>query len=163
MPSGPAAKGESHGTKAQTEPVAQRSVRESCLHCRVPGRHPGSPGGQPSQVSISGTGAPITGDAPAAGTGDATQVEFAGQTDGEAAADAYPGIINDQSRSTSPGNGVSVTSGQKAKSTPQFNTGFEGLNYQQRYARSGNQFSIEPRTRHCASATVTKWKRSTTS
>ena len=98
-----------------------------------------------SQIALSGTGAPITGDAPASGTGDVTQVEFAGQSDGEAAADVYPGIINDQSRSTGSGNGVSVNSGQKAKSTPQFNTGFEGLNhYQQRYARSGNQFSIEP-------------------
>ena len=43
------------------------------------------------------------------------------------------------------GNGVSVNSGKKAKSNPTFNTGFEGLNlYQQRYARGGNQFTVEP-------------------
>jgi hypothetical protein len=33
----------------------------------------------------------------------------------------------------------------KAKSSPQFNIGFEGLNhYQQRYSNRGNQFSVEP-------------------
>jgi len=38
-----------------------------------------------------------------------------------------------------------VNSGKKAKSNPQFNTGFEGLNlFQQRYARGGNQFTVEP-------------------
>ena len=37
------------------------------------------------------------------------------------------------------------TARPKAKSNPQFDTGFEGLNlYQQRYARGGNQFSVEP-------------------
>jgi hypothetical protein len=98
-----------------------------------------------SQISLSGTGAPITGDAPASGLGDVTQAEFVGQSDEEADADIYPGIISDQSLSNGSGNGVSVNSGPKAKSTPQFNTGFEGLNhYQQRYARSGNQFSLEP-------------------
>jgi hypothetical protein len=98
-----------------------------------------------SQVPLSGTGAPITGDAPASGIGDVTQAEFVGQSDDEADADVYPGMITDQSLSNGSGNGVSVNSGQKAKSTPQFNTGFEGLNhYQQRYARSGNQFSLEP-------------------
>jgi hypothetical protein len=36
-------------------------------------------------------------------------------------------------------------SGKKAKSNPQFNSGFQGLNhYQQRYSRGGNQFSVEP-------------------
>ncbi len=38
-----------------------------------------------------------------------------------------------------------MNSGQKAKSNPTFNSGFEGLNhYQQRYSRGGNQFSVEP-------------------
>ena len=38
-----------------------------------------------------------------------------------------------------------MNSGKKAKSNPQFNSGFEGLNhYQQRYSRGGNQFSVEP-------------------
>jgi hypothetical protein len=42
-------------------------------------------------------------------------------------------------------NGAATTTGKKAKSNPQFVTGFEGLNhYQQRYSRGGNQFSVEP-------------------
>ena len=57
----------------------------------------------------------------------------------------YPGTIVDRSLSQGAGNGVSVNSGKKAKSNPTFNTGFVGLNhYQQRYARGGNQFSLEP-------------------
>src|SRR5204862_5361293 len=54
----------------------------------------------------------------------------------------YDGTI---SFSTGAGGGASVNSGKKAKSNPSFNFGFEGLNfYQQRYARGGNQFSVEP-------------------
>ena len=71
-----------------------------------------------SQVPLAGTGAPVTGDAPASGIGDVTQAEFVGETDDEADIDAYPGTINDQSLSDGTGHGVSVTSGQKAKSTP---------------------------------------------
>jgi hypothetical protein len=57
----------------------------------------------------------------------------------------YSGTIVDRSNSKGTGNGVSVNSGAKAKSNPQFVTGFEGLNlYQQRYARGGNQFTVEP-------------------
>jgi hypothetical protein len=79
------------------------------------------------------------------GIDDATQAEFAGQMDTDAGPGPYPGSIVDLSRSNAPGNGVSVNSGRKAKSNPAFNTGFQGLNhYQQRYARSGNQFSVEP-------------------
>jgi hypothetical protein len=98
-----------------------------------------------SQVALSGTGAPVTGSAPASGIGDVTQAEFVGETDDEADIAAYPGVINDRSLSGGSGHGVSVSSGQKAKSAPQFNGGFEGLNlYQQRYARGGNQFTVEP-------------------
>ena len=98
-----------------------------------------------SQISLSGTGAPVTGDAPASGVGDVTQAEFAGETDDGGDIGDYPGMINDKSRSDGSGHGASVTSGKKAKSTPEFTTGFEGLNlYQQRYARSGNQFTVEP-------------------
>ena len=40
---------------------------------------------------------------------------------------------------------MSVTGAKRAKSNPQFNAGFEGLNlYQQRFARRGNQFTVEP-------------------
>jgi hypothetical protein len=100
--------------------------------------------GAGSQVPLVGVGSPLTGDAPASGTNDATSVEFAGEADGDAGPDAYNGII-DRSLSNGVGNGVSVHSGKKAKSNPELGTNFAGLNhYQQRYARGGNQFSIEP-------------------
>ena len=41
--------------------------------------------------------------------------------------------------------GAAISSAPKAKSSPDFKFGFEGLNhYQQRYSRGGNQFSVEP-------------------
>jgi hypothetical protein len=98
-----------------------------------------------SQVSLSSTGSPQTSDFTPSGMGDVTQVEFAGQEDEADGPGPYPGIITDRSLSDGVGNGVSVNSGKKAKSNPTFNAGFEGLNhYQQRYARGGNQFSLEP-------------------
>jgi hypothetical protein len=98
-----------------------------------------------SAVALSGTGAPVTGAAPPSGINDVTQAEFPGQTDSDAADGIYPGTIVDRSLSKGVGQGASVTNGPKAKSNPAFNLGFEGLNfYQQRYARSGNQFSVEP-------------------
>jgi hypothetical protein len=97
------------------------------------------------QVPLSGSGSPQTGFFVGSGAGDATDVEFAGEADDEAGPPAYPGTIVDRSLSTGTGHGVSTNSGTKAKSSPQFVTGFEGLNfYQQRYARGGNQFSLEP-------------------
>jgi hypothetical protein len=93
---------------------------------------------------LAGTSSPTTGDAPPSGISDATQVEFAGVTDDEAGTDAYNGII-DRSLSSGVGNGVSVHSGKKAKSNPQLNLTFAGLNhYEQRYSRRGNQLSVEP-------------------
>ncbi|MGZ8794597.1 MAG: hypothetical protein ACXW0F_08145 [Gaiellaceae bacterium] len=82
----------------------------------------------------------------AVGTGDVTDEEFAGEADDEAGPDAYGGNIVDRSLSAgSTAVGVPTTTGKKAKSNPQFDFGFEGLNfYQQRYARGGNQFSVEP-------------------
>src|SRR6266508_1964199 len=100
----------------------------------------GAQSGVITQIPNSGTTSPITGEFVPSG-GDGT--EFPAQED-EEFADAYNGII-DRSLSDGTGHGVSVNSGKKAKSNPQFNTGFEGLNfYQQRYARGGNQFSVEP-------------------
>ena len=90
-------------------------------------------------VPLAGTGGPQTGDfTPWDGSaGD----EFAGAED-ESGPNAYDGTI---SLSTGTGQGSSVNSGKKAKSNPILNSGFEGLNfYQQRYARGGNQFSVEP-------------------
>src|SRR5512138_1775941 len=99
-----------------------------------------------TQVPISGTGSLSTGDFAPSGNGDVTQAEYPGQGDeADGSAGPYPGTIVDRSFSSHPGNSVSVNSGKKAKSNPTFNTGFEGLNlYQQRYARGGNQFTVEP-------------------
>ncbi len=97
------------------------------------------------QIPIAGTAAPQTGDFTPSGESDVTQAEFPGQLDTDSGPGAYPGTIVNISLSTGTGRGVSVNSGKKAKSNPQFNTGFEGLNlYQQRYARGGNQFTVEP-------------------
>jgi hypothetical protein len=99
-----------------------------------------------SRIPLSGTSSPQTGDYTPSGDTDVTHAEFPGQTDNE---DGSPGpvppFIVNRSLSKGAGKGVSVNSGKKAKSTPQFNFGFEGLNhYQQRYSRGGNQFSLEP-------------------
>jgi hypothetical protein len=97
------------------------------------------------QIPIAGTTAPQTGDFTSSGDGDVTQAEFPGQVDTDSGPGPYPGSIVNRSLSSGSGRGVSVNSGKKAKSNPQFNIGFEGLNfYQQRYARGGNQFSVEP-------------------
>src|SRR5205823_11021650 len=97
-------------------------------------------------ISLGGTSSPQTGDFTPSGDGDLTQAEFPGQEDeADGSPGPYPGTIVDRSLSKGSGNGVSVNSGKKAKSNPIFNTGFEGLNlYQQRYARGGNQFTVEP-------------------
>jgi hypothetical protein len=93
------------------------------------------------QVPLSGTGSAQTGAFTPSGAGDVTQAEFPAG-DNEAGPDPYNGTI---SFSTGAGGGPSVSSGQKAKSNPVFNFGFQGLNhYQQRYSRGGNQFSVEP-------------------
>src|SRR5436190_8346126 len=94
-------------------------------------------------VPKAGTGSPSTGAfTPWDGTGGD---EFAGQED-EDSPDAYSGNIVDRSLSAGGAAvGVATTTGKKAKSNPKFNSGFEGLNlYQQRYARGGNQFTVEP-------------------
>jgi hypothetical protein len=97
------------------------------------------------QIPMAGTTAPQTGAFTPSGINDLTQAEFPGQADTESGPGPYPGTIVNRSLSTGTGNGVSVNSGKKAKSNPQFVSGFEGLNfYQQRYARGGNQFSVEP-------------------
>jgi hypothetical protein len=98
-------------------------------------------------VSLSGTGSPTAGNASASGSGDTTSVEFSGQLDTAAGPAPYSGTIVDRSNSTGSGSGsgVSVKGAQKAKSDPTLNASFDGLNlYQQRYARKGNQFTVEP-------------------
>ena len=96
-------------------------------------------------ISSGGTTSLQTGDYTPSGSGDVTQAEFPGQMDADAGPGAYPGTIVNRSLSKGSGNGVSANSGKKAKSNPVFNFGFEGLNlFQQRYARGGNQFTVEP-------------------
>ena len=97
------------------------------------------------QIPIAGTAAPQTGDFVPSSESDVTQAEFPGQVETDSGPGPYPGTIVNRSLSKGTGRGVSVNSGTKAKSSPQFNTGFEGLSlYQQRYARGGNQFTVEP-------------------
>jgi hypothetical protein len=96
-------------------------------------------------ITVAGTSSPVTGVFTPSGAGDVTQAEFAGQMDEASGPGPYPGTIVNRSLSKGSGNGISANSGKKAKSNPQFVFGFEGLNlYQQRYARGGNQFTVEP-------------------
>jgi hypothetical protein len=53
--------------------------------------------------------------------------------------------IFNRSQSQSASHGASTNSGKKAKSNPELNLSFDGLNHrQQRLANHGNQFSLEP-------------------
>ncbi len=98
-----------------------------------------------SQIPKVGVGSPVTGDFTPSGSGHVTDEEFAGEEDGDEGPNAYAGNIVNRSFSAGVGGFVGVSGKKKAKSNPTFNTGFEGLNhYQQRYARGGNQFSVEP-------------------
>jgi hypothetical protein len=95
-----------------------------------------------TQVPLAGTGSQQTGDFTPSGDEGPLEDEFPEGEDAEEGPNPYSGTI---SFSTGTGGGPSVNSGKKAKSNPTFNSGFEGLNhYQQRYARGGNQFSVEP-------------------
>src|SRR3954453_3422808 len=101
--------------------------------------------GSTTQVAAAGSSSPETGGFTPSGSGDGTQAEFPGQVDEEDGPGPYPGTITDRGLTRGSGHGVSAHSGPKAKSNPKFVSGFEGLNfYQQRYARGGNQFSVEP-------------------
>ena len=98
-----------------------------------------------TQIAAAGSTAPRTGAYTPSGAGDVTQAEFPEQSDEPNGPGPFPGIITNRSLSQGTGTGPSVSGGKKAKSNPQFNTGFEGLNlFQQRYARGGNQFTVEP-------------------
>jgi hypothetical protein len=99
--------------------------------------------GTTRQISAAGTGSPRTGDFVPSGEGIASP-ELAGEADGDAGPDAYDGIV-DRSLSSGVGKGVSTQSARRAKSNPELKASFEGLNFfQQRFARGGNQFSVEP-------------------
>jgi hypothetical protein len=101
----------------------------------------GAASGIVRQIPNGGTGSPVTGEFVPS---DSSGTEFPEQEE-EESPDAFNGTIIDRSLSHGNGHGASVNSARKAKSNPTFNSGFEGLNfYQQRYARGGNQFSVEP-------------------
>lgn len=96
-------------------------------------------------IASAGTSSPQTGSFAPSDASDVTQAEFPGQLDGAAGPAPYQGVIVNRSNSNGTGNGASEPSTTKDKSNPKFVTGFEGLNlYQQRYARGGNQFTVEP-------------------
>jgi hypothetical protein len=104
-----------------------------------------SSAGATRTIAFSGTTSPRTGAFTPSGSGDVTQAEFPNQMDTAAAPAPYSGTINDRSLSSGPGKGASTGSSPKAKSNPTFVNGFQGLNlYQQRYARGGNQYTVEP-------------------
>jgi len=98
-----------------------------------------------SQIPLAGTSSPQTGDFTPS-DGSQGQVEFAGQGDEpDGSPGPPPGTFVNRSLSNGPGKSASAQSGKKAKSNPQLNFSFAGLNhYQQRYSRGGNQFSVEP-------------------
>jgi hypothetical protein len=92
------------------------------------------------QIALAGTGSFVTGEAPNDG---ATGPEFPAMED-ESEIPDFNGVIP---ASITRGNGsaAAAATGKRSKSNPQVNTSFEGLNhFQQRYSRSGNQFSVEP-------------------
>src|SRR5689334_890002 len=65
--------------------------------------------------------------------------------DSEEGPHVFDGTIVDRSQSGGTSHGASASSGKKAKSNPELNLSFNGLNHrQQRLANNGNQFSIEP-------------------
>ncbi len=102
-------------------------------------------GGTTRNIPSAGTSSPQTGDFVPSGAGDVTQAEFPGELDADEGPDPYQGVIVDRSISNGTAPSPSEPSTRKDKSNPKFVTGFEGLNlYQQRYARGGNQFTVEP-------------------
>jgi hypothetical protein len=98
--------------------------------------------GATRQIALAGTGSPVTAASPDGGTAGA---EVAAILDGSSSASDFNGVIDRSLSRGNAGGSASAATAQKAKSNPQLDTSFEGLNfYQQRYARSGNQFSVEP-------------------
>src|SRR3954453_21258423 len=106
-----------------------------------------SPGfsGDVRTVTNGGTIDPTLGNVTPSGEHDVTTSEFPGAEDEDGGDVDFDGNITDRSLSNGHGQGASINSGQKAKSNPSFVTGFDGLNlFDQRYARGGNQFTVEP-------------------
>jgi hypothetical protein len=92
------------------------------------------------QIALAGTGSFITGAAPSDAS---TGPEFPAM-ESESETPDFIGVIPG-SVVRGGGSGISATTAKRAKSNPEVNTSFEGLNlFQQRYARRGNQFTVEP-------------------
>jgi len=102
-----------------------------------------------SLVPRVGTGGPQTGDfTPSEGAGP-VEDEFPGEPEddeGDEGPEPFDGQLpGGISLSHGSGKGATISSAAKAKSNPEVQTEFEGLNlFQQRYARGGNQFTVEP-------------------
>jgi hypothetical protein len=116
------------------------------LIAAAPAAVSGASAGATRSISRAGTGSIDTGNfTPSDEVDGALEDEFPGDEDadeGDAGPNPFDGSISLSNGQV--GHGSSATA-QKAKSNPTFKTGFEGLNfYQQRYARGGNQFSVEP-------------------
>jgi hypothetical protein len=103
-----------------------------------------------SLVPRVGTGGPQTGGFYAVGLGRRSRTEFAGEPEGEEGDEGPEPFDGQLPGRRQPGEGerqrvCPVAERRKAKSNPEFETEFEGLNlFQQRYARGGNQFTVEP-------------------
>src|SRR5581483_514066 len=71
--------------------------------------------------------------------------EFVGAESNEPGPAPFNGTITNRSNSHGSKKGASASSSKKAKSNPELNTSFDGLNHRnQRLANGGNQFSLEP-------------------
>ncbi len=107
---------------------------------------PASPASAAAQsVRLAGTSTPATGSFTPSGLNDVTQAEFVGETDSGAGPAPFTGVIGTRSKSRGEGHGESVKSGEDDTARPRVGASFEGLNlYQQRFARGGNQFTVEP-------------------
>jgi len=100
-------------------------------------------------ISRVGTGSATTGSFTPSDVPDTSpfvEEEFPGDeagADADAGPDPFDGSVSLSSGHAK--NGAPTSSAPRAKSNPDFRSGFEGLNhYQQRYSRGGNQFSVEP-------------------
>jgi hypothetical protein len=117
----------------------------ACAFTASAGVATGTAASAASFVPRTGTGSPATGAFTPSGAEDVTQAEFPGQLDEEEGPEEFDGTIVDRSLSKGHGQGRLTPSATRAKSNPEFKSGFEGLNlFQQRYARGGNQFTVEP-------------------
>ncbi|TMC78927.1 MAG: hypothetical protein E6J15_01660 [Chloroflexi bacterium] len=99
-----------------------------------------SASGVTRQIALAGTGSFTTGAAPSDAS---TGPEFPAM-ESESETPDFNGVIPG-SVVRGGGSGVAATTAKRAKSNPEVNTSFEGLNlFQHRFARSGNQFTLEP-------------------